>query len=109
MENLPNFEEKTEFEYMNDLQEIKDNIAAKKQEYYDGQKGENNIDFCGHAFVTMSTEFAKNSLIESQDVSRFNCCVKNRKITINGATVDVLPAPEPTDVNWDHLVIKPSE
>ena len=65
MEGLSSLENKTEIEYNEDLRLIKEEIAAKKQEYYDGNKGDNNTDFCGHAFVTLNSEYAKNALIDN--------------------------------------------
>lgn len=71
-----------------------------KKEYYDGSNFEH---FTGHVFITLSTELAKNILIEEQDSNCFNICKKNKQLKLNGETIEILPAPEPTDVNWNTL------
>ncbi|EAR82133.2 kinase domain protein (macronuclear) [Tetrahymena thermophila SB210] len=83
-----------------ELEDKQEEIMKLKKEYYDGSNFEH---FTGHVFITLSTELAKNILIEEQDSNCFNICKKNKQLKLNGETIEILPAPEPTDVNWNTL------
>lgn len=54
--DLDEFQGKNMGVYTTELSDIKEVIAAKKQEYHDNSNKQNNQDFTGHAFITFTTE-----------------------------------------------------